>query len=238
MSVNTTYKGTPAETAARALLRAGLWDLALDMLAPGMTELRAQVLTERFWWCQDGAAEAEKAVAELAEEDPVLGGFYAAQLAYARVLFGLDPRPDDTERTRAGFGAALADRRLAGWAAFWLGVVADHFDHDPVRAAPHYARARDQALADGDLLLESYAVRHIGGHAVDRGDAAGLDQLWRSYHLRAALGARPQTAAAAALLAASLPAGAEAQRLRAIAAGTARELRLTWLASSLQADAG
>ena len=118
MNTNTTYNRTSAETAARALLRAGLWDLALDVLEPGMTELRAQIATERFWWRQDGAAEADHAVALLAAEDPVLGGFYAGQLAYARVLFGLGPRPDDAERTRAGFEAALADRRVDSWAAF------------------------------------------------------------------------------------------------------------------------
>jgi hypothetical protein len=83
-------------------------------------------------------------------------------------------------------------------------------------------------------LLESYAVRHLGAQALDRGDAVGLELLWRSYHLRAALGARPQTAAAAATLAAALPPGAEAEGLKAIALRTALELRLTWLASSLQ----
>jgi hypothetical protein len=57
-----------------------------------------------------------------------------------------------------------------------------------------------------------------------------------TYHLRAALGARPQTAAAAATLAEALPAETEsAQRdhLLRTAAATARELDLTWLNSAL-----
>jgi hypothetical protein len=115
-----------------------------------------------------------------------------------------------------------------------MGVATDHLEHDQVRAAQYYTDSLEGARDDADILLESYAVRHLGGHALDRGDVAGLDLLWRSYHLRAALGARPQTAAAAGTLAACLPPGTEAERLRKIAAGTALELELTWLASSLQ----
>jgi hypothetical protein len=49
----------------------------------------------------------------------------------------------------------------------------------------------------------------------------------------AAVGARPQTAAAAATLAAALPPGQEADQLRESAAITARELQLTWLLQGL-----
>ena len=69
--------------------------------------------------------------------------------------------------------------------------------------------------------------------ALQAGDAGGLDLLRRSYQLRAALGARPQTAAAAATLAAALPPGAEAGQLREAARITATELQLTWLLGSL-----
>jgi hypothetical protein len=62
----------------------------------------------------------------------------------------------------------------------------------------------------------------------------GLDLLRRSYHLRAALGARPQTAAAAAALAEALPPeSTERDHLLQTAAATARELNLTWLKSAL-----
>ena len=59
--------------------------------------------------------------------------------------------------------------------------------------------------------------------------AAGPDPARALAPLRAALGARPHTAAAAA----TLLAGAEAGQLRETARLTARELGLTWLLSTL-----
>jgi hypothetical protein len=233
MNMNTDYIVKPTEDAARALKRAGLWSLALDVLGDDSAALRAEILTERYWWRLEGAAEAEAAVAALVEEDSLLGGFYDAQLAYTRMLFGIEPRPDDVERARTGFSAAAEDKRLANWASFWLGVVAEHLDHDAEQANERYTQALDAALGDQDLLLESYAIRHLGGRAVEDGDMTGLDLLRRSYHLRAALGARPQTAAAAVALAACLPPGAEVEQLKDIAACTARELGLTWLIRAL-----
>jgi hypothetical protein len=226
MSTNTNYIATPAEVTARALMRAGLWESALDLA--GTAALRAEILTDAFWWRLDGSADAEAAVAALLDDDPLLGGFYDAQLAYTRVVFGVDPRPGDARRARDGFSAAAGDGRLAYWASFWLGVVAEHLDHAPERATEHFTQA---LKGDDDLLLESYAIRHLGAQVMENG--GGLDLLRRSYHLRAALGARPHTAAAAATLAAVLPAGAEAGQLTEIAARTARELRLTWLAEAL-----
>jgi hypothetical protein len=233
MNMNTDYIVNPTEDAARALKRAGLWSLALDLPGADSVALRAEILTDGYWWRLEGAAEAEAAVAALVEQDPLLGGFYDAQLAYTRMLFGIDPRPDDGERVRTGFSAAAGDQRLASWATFWLGVVAERLDHDPEQANKRYTQAFDAALRDQDLMLESYAIRHLGGQAVEDGDMTGLDLLRRSYHLRAALGARPQTAAAAVTLAACLPPGAEADQLTEIAARTARELRLTWLIRAL-----
>lgn len=233
MDTNTAYIVNPAEDSARALKRAGLWDLALELPGTVSTALRAEILTDRFWWRLEESATAEAAVAALLEEDPLLGGFYDAQLAYTRTVFGIDSRPEDPQRARAGCAAATGDERLAGWASFWLGAVAEHVDHSPQRATGHFNRALDVALDDKDPMLESYAIRHLGGQALDNGDATGLDLLRRSYHLRAALGARPQTAAAAATLAASLPPGGEADQLKKIAAETARELRLTWLIKAL-----
>jgi hypothetical protein len=172
-------------------------------------------------------------VTGLAAAEPALGQFCAAQLAYTRLLFQASPRPGDPELAADGFSAGAADERIAGWGTFWLGVLADNVQHSPAAAVPRYTEALAWARDQGDLMLESYAVRHLGDHAVQAGDAAGLDLLRRSYQLRAALGARPQTAAAAATLAAALPAGAEAGQLRETALLTARELGLTWLLSTL-----
>jgi hypothetical protein len=234
MDPETTYLVAFGPDPARALLRAGLWEHALAAVpADGLGPWRAQILADRFWWQLADPAGAEAAVAALAAADRVLARLCAAQLAYTRLVFRAGPRPADPELARDGFTAASGDTRLAGWGTFWLGVLADHVDHSPAAAVPRYTGALGWAREQGDLMLESYAVRHLGDHALEAGDAGGLDLLRRSYQLRAALGARPHTAAAAATLAAALPAGAEAGQLREAARITATELQLTWLLGSL-----
>jgi hypothetical protein len=83
--------------------------------------------------------------------------------------------------------------------------VADNIHDDPGIARQRY----DEALAlnrdDDDLLLESYIVRHQGDHLIKSDRPAGEMLLRRSLYLRSALGARPQTAAAQAMLADELP---------------------------------
>lgn len=236
MSHDTTYIMAPGTDVARVLLRAGQWEQALAGLPArpaGALALRAQILADRFWWQLGDPAEAEAAVAALAADQPVLARFCAAQLAYTRVVHSTGARAGDAELARSGFAAAAASAELAGWGTFWLGVLADHIDQAPDQARAAYATALDWARAHADWMLDSYAVRHLGDHALTGGDPAGLDLLRRSYHLRAALGARPQTAAAALTLAGALPPGAEADQLRAAAEVTARELSLTWLLAAL-----
>ena len=234
MNYDGTYTNDRAPDAARALLRAGRWDEALAVLPAGQRAARAEILADRFWWQHRDPDEAEAAIAELASDDVVLAGFYRAQLGYTRLLFQLGPRPGDLDLTRDDFTAAARDPRLDGWGAFWLGTLADTIDHDPATAAGCYARALAGARQHDDALLESYAVRHQGGHAMDANDTGrGLSLLRRSYHLRAALGARPQTAAAALTLADALAPGEEADLLREAAARTARELGLAWLLAGL-----
>jgi hypothetical protein len=233
MQPDTTYSMRPETAPARVLSQAGQWDHALAVLPAEATALRAQILTERFWWRLDDPAEAEAAIAALAKEDPVLARFCDAQLAYTRIVFGFGARPSDAARARDGFTIAAADDRLAGWGSFWLGVLADNVDAAPGSAMAAYTLAMTWARQHEDLMLESYAARHLGDHALESGDTSGLDLLRTSYYLRAALGARPQTAAAALTLSAVLPQGAEADQLHRTAAVTARELRLTWLLNQL-----
>ncbi|MFD0573821.1 hypothetical protein ACFQ0T_37125 [Kitasatospora gansuensis] len=164
---------------------------------------RAEILVDSFWWRLNGSTAAEQAVGALLPSEPVLAGYLAAQISYTRLLFGLSPRPDDLRRARQGFAAARADARLAGWAVFWLGVLAENIDEDPRTAGPAYREALEHARERGDALLESYAVRHIGSHLLARDREQGIAHLRRSYHLRATLGARPQTATAALTLAAN-----------------------------------
>jgi tetratricopeptide (TPR) repeat protein len=217
---------------ARLLHQLGRWDDAVAALpegAEGADALRAEILVDRFFWRLDQAEQARAAVAAVAPAAPVLAGFLDARLAYTRLLFDLAPEGDDRTRAHEGLTAAVADDALAGWATFWLGVVADNLDEDPDTAGAAFERAREIARDRGDALLESYAVRHQAAHLLERDRDTALGLLRRSYHLRAALGARPQTAAAAVTLAGELPAGAEADALLEMADRTARELRLTWL---------
>jgi hypothetical protein len=78
MNMNTNYTARSVEAAAQSLKRAGLWDLALELPMSDTTALRAEILTDRFFWRLDDPAGAEAAVAALSEEDPARGGFYDA----------------------------------------------------------------------------------------------------------------------------------------------------------------
>jgi hypothetical protein len=189
--------------------------------------IRARILVDRYWWRLDDPAPAEQAVAGLGQ--PALRGYLAAQLAYTRILFGLGPRPDDEQVVHAGLQEAARDEALRGWVAFWQGVVADNVRHDPDTAQQRYGEALARCRDGDDLLLESYVVRHQGGHLIESDRPAGEMLLRRSLYLRSALGARPQTAAAQATLAGELPPGQERDILVRAARSTAAELGLSWL---------
>ncbi|MBB2946715.1 hypothetical protein FB565_006483 [Actinoplanes lutulentus] len=225
-----------ASATARLLHRAGRWDQALAVLTPDAFAARAEILVDRHWWRLDEPEAAAEAVEALLPRDPVLAGHLDAQLRYTRLLFDLSPLPDDQRQAHHGFRTATADPRLAGWATFWLGVFADMIESDPASAAEAYRKALEHAHSQGDTLLESYAVRHLGDHLLKTDRDRGIAQLRRSYHLRAALGARPQTAAAALTLAGELTPGAEADQLHEAAELTARELQLTWLTAALRSS--
>jgi hypothetical protein len=210
--------------AARALQRAGQWDLALRQ-APPDPALRAEILTDRHLWRLDPVDEAVAAIAEISGD---LAEYLTAQLEYWRLLLHLGDTPRGGDPVAAFAG--LRDGPLRGWADFWHAVSLENLRGDGAGATPGYTRAASIAAETGDLLLESYAVRHLGGQALDAGDrVAALPLLRRSLHLRAACGARPHVAAAAAMLADALDPDPEAESLRAIVAATATDLHLTWL---------
>jgi hypothetical protein len=229
MTTDVTY----TTSVARLLHRMGRWDESLAALPADAVAQRAEIVVDRFWWRLDDPAAAEEAVSDLLPSDPVFAGYLGAQVRYTRLVFGLDPHSEDLRRVREDFTAATADARLAAWAVFWLGVLADNIDSDPGTAGSAYQQALEQARERGDALLESYVVRHLGAHLVKQNREQGIAQLRWSYHLRASLGARPQTAAAALTLARELEPGSEADQLREAAGLTARELELTWLLRTL-----
>jgi hypothetical protein len=222
--------------AVRRLHRVGAWDTALALLdgEPGQdaARLRAEILVDRHWWRLDDPAAAEAAVGAL-DAATVGPRYLSAQLAYTRILFGRDPRPGDEQVAEAGFHAAAHDESLRGWGSFWLGVLADRVHGHPVAAKARYDEALQLSRGARDLLLESYAVRHLGGQAIEHDRFEGEMLLRRSLYLRSALGARPQVAAAQVTLAGELSDGPERDMLRETAGATADELGLTWLQGAL-----
>lgn len=217
----------------------GEWDGALALLGGADSDgkdhdtaaIRARILVDRNWWRLDDPAPAERAVAGL--EDSALRGYLAAQLAYARILFELGPRADDEQALHAGLQEAARDETLRAWVMFWQGVVADNIHDDPDTASQRYGQALALCGEGGDLLLESYVARHQGAYLIESDRPAGEMLLRRSLHLRSALGARPQTAAAQATLAGELLPGPERDMLVQAARSTASELGLTWLKQEL-----
>jgi hypothetical protein len=178
---------------ARYLLRAGQWDTALAIVpdTPEGRLLRADILVDRQFWRLDPVQDALAAVDAVRSAHPEAADFLTGQLEYWRRL----QRPDapaiagDPVDT---FEALAADTRFGGWAGFWHGVALELLNQDRPGAAAAYIRALEEAVSRGDLLLESYAVRHLGGHAYDAGQTdRAIELMERSYDLRAAVGARP-----------------------------------------------
>jgi hypothetical protein len=218
---------------ARRLQLLGDWDAALAVLGPdGDPELRAEIAVDRWFFRIDGHEEAEKAVAAL---DPAswTAHLLTARLAYSRLLFRRDPRPDDRAVAEARYRAAVesGDELQRGWADYHWGVLLDNIDEDLAGALPHYETALEIATKHGDGYFESYIIRHLA-HLKEPAEHTRM--LRRSLHLRAALGARPQTIAAQATLADNLSEDdpERAELIRTFRPG-AEELRIGWLLSEV-----
>ena len=219
--------------AAQYLRLAGQWDLALAALPADAVNRRAEILVDRHLWRLDPPDEAHTAVAAVAAAGgTALAGLLDGQLRYWRMLNTPGRPADGMAAAEESLLAAAGDPGLAGWAAFWRGVLAENIGQDRAAAAGLYAQA--SAAGQGDRLLGSYVDRHVGFHLHADGDAEeAVLLLRRSLYARAALGAVPQVAAAQAALAGALPAGGEREMLLASARVTADELGLNWLRSSL-----
>lgn len=216
---------------ARRLHLLGEWDAALALLGPDADpELRAEIAVDRWFFRIEGHEEAEKAVAALDPASPT-AHLLTARLAYSRLLFRSAPRPDDRAVAEARYRAAVdsGDEKQRAWAEYHLAVLLDNIDEDTAGALPLYDTALDVATKYGDGYFESYIIRHLAPH---KEPAERIAMLRRSLHLRAALGARPQTVAAQALLADNLPESdpERAELLRTFRPG-AEELRIGWLLS-------
>jgi hypothetical protein len=220
MITNATY------SVAMHLQTAGQWEAAAA-LVDGDPAYRAQILVERSFFTGKGTEEAVAAVDAL---DPGTARDYLlGQLAYQRLLFE-QAEAGDEDVVRQGLDAADQEPALQGWSKFRRGVFAENVLEDLAGARTSYEAAYEHARAAGDLYLESYVVRHLGGLAADAGDPQTAETLLRrSLHLRAALGARPQVAAAQATLADFIADGPEKETLREAARHAGRELGISWL---------
>ncbi|MBO0868218.1 MAG: hypothetical protein J2P15_06600 [Micromonosporaceae bacterium] len=229
---------------ARCLQRAGRWDLALTALpaGDGAAAARAQILVDRQFWRLDPPEEALEAVDAL--DGTPLAALLRGQVRYWRLMVPRFEQPDAPPPVPEGEAAAVSedfaraadDPGLAGWAAFWHGLLDENLHDRPERAADGYAQAAASARRRGDRLLTSYAVRHQGFQHIAAGRREeGIGSLRRSLHLRASLGAVPATAAAQLALADQLPPGDERSALREAVGATAREIGLTWVQRALAA---
>ncbi|MFF9457754.1 hypothetical protein [Streptomyces flaveolus] len=209
----------------------GEWDAALAVLGPDTApELRAEIAVDRWFFRMQHHAEAEKAVAALDPASPI-AQLLTGRLAYSRLLFRRDTRADDRAVAEAAYRTAAEDGdvTLSAWAEYHWAVLLDNIDQDAAGALPRYETALEVATKSGDGLFESYIIRHLAPH---KEPTERLAMLRRSLHLRAALGARPQTIAAQALLAEYLPEGdpERAELLRIFRPG-AEQLHIAWLLS-------
>lgn len=206
-----TYFADPTLAPVLHLNRAGQWDLALQLLGDRSADLRAEITADRFMW---RLGRLDMTVIEAASPEVVT--LLTARISYWHKIFELTGGPDVDE---AKVFASLP----GGWPAFWHGVVQDNVHENRELADAEYQRAL--GLADDDPLLESYVIRHIGYHLLEKDRDAGLLMLRRSLQLRAAYGARPQTAAAQLALASALGDDhPESADLKAAAWITAEEL--------------
>ncbi|MBS2963130.1 hypothetical protein KGA66_08745 [Actinocrinis puniceicyclus] len=226
MKSDSMYYADPRLGAARRLQRAGDWSGALRLTPEGTpgAVLRAEILVDRHTWSLDPVDEALAAIEATALEEPAAAAFLTAVLEYWRQLFRSGPDalgPDPVAEFKR-----LDGQVGPGWAVFWHGVTLENLRGERQAAQAAYRRALAAALEEGDLLLESYVVRHQGFHLLEQDREAGLALLRRSIDLRAACGARPHVAAAQAALAEALGVGPESVLLNRLVARSAQELNL------------
>jgi hypothetical protein len=231
------YYADPQLAPARRLQRAGDWSGALRLTpqTDAGAVLRAEILVDRHGWQFDPTDEARSAIAAITLIDAATAQFLLTVLEYWRQLTKsaesfLGPDPVSSFEKLDGQVAP-------GWATFWHGVALENLRGDRDGAQAVYRRALATALEEGDLLLESYVVRHQGFPLLERDREAGLGLLRRSIDLRAACGARPHVAAAQATLAEALGVGPESVLLRRLVAHSAEEMNLTWLKADAQSPA-
>lgn len=207
---------------ATVLQRAGRWSSALA--ATRNPALRAEILVDRCLWRGEPPDEALEAIAAIPGQ-PLPAAFLQNLLLYwqKRRQPGF---PGDAIGGLAAVAEA-AEGSLRAWAVFWHAAALQHTGHEWFTAGEGYERARQLAVASGDRLLESYAVRAQAQQLRGDDDASAIQLLRRSLSLRALCAARPHVIDAQLALAGALQKSLEAGELTTLARAAAFELRLT-----------
>jgi len=205
--------------AARALMLGGRWVQATALLSAAadadgaeravLAVAEAEVAVDHDFWCRTGRGSSalDRATAAVADApaDAVLAfdlEFLRLRHDYAEELFGpggrtprFGPAGRDTAviedlAARAGrLRDTAPDRGRGAAATFYAGLITDNLRGDGAAARSAFAAALE--TADDDLTV-SEALRHLGYHAAEAGQADQARQMWeRSAELRQRAGAVP-----------------------------------------------
>ncbi len=218
--------------AARALMLAGRWTQAAglleDVTAANPAEravlavAEAEVTVNQDFWARTnkGSSALARACAAVADagDNPCVAfdlEFHRLAHDYAEELFGaggdapgFGPQGRDPEvigqlATRAaGLRASAPDQRRAAAATFYAGLIEDNLRGDGEAARSMFATALTAAEEARDDLTTSDALRHLGYHVSEAGDADRARQMWeRSAEQRQRAGAVPYVLSQQLLLA-------------------------------------
>jgi tetratricopeptide (TPR) repeat protein len=218
-----------AEALADAWRLAGRWDDALALLRglepaareAGDSALARQLglvgrilIDQGMFGGVDTTAEREAVLdralahAEAAGAADLLGAFWDAKGLSLHTAYLDGDRDKEPKHELEFFERGLALRRQTGDARgvaeslFHVGLVYGVVRQDHTQALPYFQQAHQASQAAGDLVMESYAVRHIAFAQHDAGDMAGARaSLAESLRLREEAGFVPGVAMALAALA-------------------------------------
>ncbi|MES5820353.1 hypothetical protein [Streptomyces sp. RG80] len=192
--------------AARELSLAGRWDRALRLLdatTPATSEdhalhrlAAAEAALQSDWF--GGTDLAAERIAAVPRDSGWDLGFLRLRHDYFRLLrtdgtFRPGPAGKDPEalarirRDALDLREGAPDKVRRGWAAMYLGLIADNLFAERTAAPAHYEAALHAGESGGDDLLVREALRHLGDHDHDGGDHDSARARWQR---ATALGAR------------------------------------------------
>lgn len=197
---------SPLLAASTALMRAGRWTTAAELLQAAqpatpaehlaITAALAEVTVDQDFSQQtDNAGPALAVLAEALAETP--DALHAWDLAflqlkkeYAVALFTSDRSAGEAYAVQAThLHESAPDESRSGHAAFYAGVIADNLLERPEEAFTAYTKALSLGESSGDDLLISLALRHLGDHAYTAGNLPLARTHWeRSTELRQKVG--------------------------------------------------